>query len=141
MQTMNTIKNLARLFDENKVRYHFDGSTSLFIDGMSVEMDDIDICFPSGTEHDVRDLFLAYEPSDITEEKDYGLKHFKFNLEGEKIHCLFYSGTYEAFSSEEIETWIDGQRVIYKSLDFYLRHISPDSDLARQIRARLNQNQ
>lgn len=134
MNTINTIKNLAIMFDESKLRYHFDGSTTLFIHGMNRKMDDIDICFPYGTEYEVRNIFLDYSPSEIKEEKEYGLKHFNFNLEGEKIHCLFYSGSYDEFASEESTTFIDNQKIIYKSIEFYLRHLSPESDLANSIK-------
>lgn len=140
LHTIEMIKNLARMFDENNIRYHFDGSTSLFIHGMEIEMDDIDICFPNGSEHAVRKLFLDYNPTSIKEETDYGFKHFKFYLDGEKIHCLFYSGTYEEFETEESVINIDNQKIIYKSIEFYLRHLSPEVDLARSIRAMLEKN-
>lgn len=128
------IASLGLLFNESKIPYHFDGSTSLFIHGIDVDMDDIDICFPQGIEKKVRNLVLDYNPTQIIQNETYGFRHFKFYMNDEEIHCMFYSGSYDEFSSEESEAIMNGQRVVYKSIEFHLRHLDQSSEKAKKIR-------
>lgn len=128
------IKELAKIFEVNDVQYHFDGSTSIFVHGIEFNMDDIDIVFPCESINIIRKIFKEYKPSEIGYVQSIGLKHFCFYMRGEKIHCLFYEGSSENFSAEDVKLARDEQILWSKSLDFYLRHAKVDDILVNQIK-------
>jgi|GEM_PF-598538 len=100
-------------------KYHFDGSTALFVHGIREEMDDIDITFPYNDEGLIRDLFNDYTLSETILEK--GFKHFFFMMDGEKIHCLFYEGSSDTFSKEDDIKVMNFVPIVYKSMSFFKR--------------------
>lgn len=130
----DVIKELAKIFEVNDVQYHFDGSTAVFVHGIEFDMDDIDIVFPYENINEIRNMFKEYKPSEIEYIQNIGLKHFCFYIEDEKIHCLFYEGSSEKFSAEDVKLIIDKQIIWSKSLDFYLRHAKVDDILVNQIK-------
>jgi len=132
------IKHLAKTFKDNGILYHFDGSTAVFAHGIEFDMDDIDIVFPFDKINEVREFFNEYKPSEIGSIQSLGLKHFHFYINDEKIHCLFYEGSYENFSDEDVEVIKDGQKIWAKSLSFYLRYAKKDDVLVPRIYELLN---
>lgn len=134
----NIIKDLAKMLENNNVQYHFDGSTAVFVHSINFNMDDIDIVFPFVSINHIRDIFKEYKPGEIGYVESIGLKHFCFNIKGEKIHCLFYEGSSESFSAEDVKVIKDEQIIWSKSLNFYLRHAKQDDILITPIRELLN---
>lgn len=128
------IKDLAKIFEDNATQYHFDGSTSVFVQGIDFDMDDIDIVFPFDSINKIRELFKEYNPSEIGYMQNIGLKHFCFYIRGEKIHCLFYECSSDDFSEEDVRLTKDDQVIWAKSLDFYLRHAKKDNILVTRIK-------
>ena len=53
----NIIIELADLFSQNSIEYHFDGSTALFLQNRTNSMNDIDIVFPYENINDVKKVF------------------------------------------------------------------------------------
>ena len=53
----NIIIELADLFSQNSIEYHFDGSTALFLQNRTKYMNDIDIVFPYENINDVKKVF------------------------------------------------------------------------------------
>lgn len=138
LKQWNIIKELAKLFQENDTRYHFDGSTSVFVHGIHFDMDDIDIVFPFDSINETRELFKEYDPSEVRYVKNIGLKHFCLYIRDEKIHCLFYECSFDDFSKEEVKLVKDYQVIWAKSLNFYLRHAKKEDILVPQIKELLN---
>lgn len=127
------IKHLAKIFEEHAIQYHFDGSTSVFVHCINFYMDDIDITFPFDSTNEIRELVKEYKPSEIRYVQNIGLKHFCFYIGDEKIHCLFYEGSSDTFSGEDVKLLKDDQIIWAKSLDFYLRHAKEDDILITRI--------
>lgn len=127
------IMDLAKIFEDHAIQYHFDGSTTVFVHGIDFSMDDIDITFPFDSINEIRELFERYNPSEVRFIQSIGLKHFCFYIRDEKIHCLFYEGSIEDFSREDVKFIRDDQLIWAKSLDFYLRHAKKDDILVPRI--------
>ena len=127
------IKRLAKIFKDNSVLYHYDASTSVFIHGVDFEMDDIDIVFPYNSIELIRALFSDFDLSDIKHAESIGLKHFKFYMDQEEIHCLFYEGAVEDFANEDVRLVVEDQEIWAKSLKFYARNTSKDNPLLPRV--------
>ena len=111
----NIIIELADLFSQNSIEYHFDGSTALFLQNRTNSMNDIDIVFPYENINDVKKVF---ENEIILGEKyheDIGMYEFSYIRNDIKIHSLFYNEEISSFydyhrkiSSEGNSIWVKG---------------------------------
>jgi hypothetical protein len=132
------IKKLAHLFETNNIHYHYDASTTVFVHGIEFEMDDIDIVFMWNEENTLKEILKNYIVSETKYMKEIGLKYFFAEIDGQKIHCLFYGdedtiATEEEFNSNAAILSIDGQNIMAQSLEFYLRYSKDKNNLRQRI--------
>jgi hypothetical protein len=132
------IKKLAYLFETNNIHYHYDASTTVFVHGIEFEMDDIDIVFMWNEENTLKEVLKDYIVSETKYMKEIGLKYFFSEIDGQKIHCLFYGdedtiATKEEFNSNAAILSIDGQNIMAQSLEFYLRYSKDKNNLRQRI--------
>ncbi|MCG7409654.1 hypothetical protein MH117_19805 [Paenibacillus sp. ACRRX] len=133
------IKIISKELDINDISYSYDASTSLFVHGMEIDMDDLDImvqwdCFTKSY-----DLFQKYQPSDISY---HSFVHYHFYINGLKVHIL---------GSEQIDNLAEdlervrlittqGDVIWSKSLFFYRRHLVTDHPMVQDIDAWIENN-
>lgn len=111
------IVKMADLF--RNIHYHFDGSTAVFIHGVDIEMDDVDVVFPADHEETVRELLKDYSLTETIKLSD--MVHFSCDVDGEKLHCLFYKDD-SKFHDYETMTYRHFVPIRYKGVEFYKRH-------------------
>jgi len=132
------IKRLAYLFETNNIHYHYDASTCVFVHGIEFEMDDIDIVFMWNEEKILKEILQHYIVCETKYMNEIGLKYFFAEVDGQKIHCLFYGDdntvvTEQEFNSNAVMLSVDGQSIMTQSLEFYLRNSKDKNNLKPRI--------
>jgi hypothetical protein len=130
-QWWSLIKQIAAELEEQKIPYHFDASTSLFVHGIDFDMDDIDILIQWDCFEKVHGYFEKYAASEI---QAGSFSHFFFMVDKMKVHILSSERcTNIKQDNERVTIHKDDQVLWSKSIAFYRRHHSDDHPLAALI--------
>lgn len=134
----NVIIKVANLLGKNNMHYHFDASTSVFVHGIEFDMDDIDIVFMWHEENRLKEILKDYVISETKFMPEYGLKYFWSEMDGQKVHCLFYGNdndivTEQSFNSNAVMVHTNGYNIMAQSLEFYLKNSKDKNNLKLRI--------
>ncbi|WP_102398755.1 hypothetical protein [Haloimpatiens massiliensis] len=134
----SVIKSLASIFEQNNIKYHYDASTSVFVHGIEFEMDDIDIVFMWHEENHLKEVFKGYGVTKTEYIQEIGLKYFWMEIDGQKIHCLLYKSdnsnlTEKEFNKNAEAVYVDGQKIMTQTLEFYLKNCKDKNNLKTKI--------
>lgn len=127
----NLIIQVANELTKEKIPYHFDASTSLFVHGIDFDMDDIDVLIQWNCFDRAHNYFRKYGASSI---QTTSFSQFFFMVDNMKVHIL--SSERCSNLEEDNERVIiqkDNQMLWSKTVGFYRRHHSDDHPLAALI--------
>lgn len=125
------IKQLAHELSVEKIIYHFDASTSLFVHGIDFDMDDIDIVIQWNYFEKAHDYFEKYGASLI---ETANFSQFFFMIDNMKVHILSsIRCTNLEEDSERVMIHKDDEILWSKSVGFYRRNHPDDHPLAALI--------
>lgn len=122
---------IAGTLDKERIPYHLDGSTALYVQGIEFEMDDLDITVKWGCLERARRIFSKYAPSPIS---SVPLSSFHFDADGLKVHVMAYeSSTGLGDPVDRVQVSISNIMVWTKTVEFYRRHMRPDHPFAKLV--------
>ena len=105
------ILQIAEKLNSEGIPYHFDASTSLFVHGIDIEMDDVDISIQWDTFQEVHKLFPMYGPTSIVHKG--GWHQFHVDLNGVDIHFLSSENMVDLSSHSERVRLVRGTTVFW----------------------------
>jgi environmental stress-induced protein Ves len=130
-QWWTLIKQIAIELEEQKIPYHFDASTSVFVHGIDFDMDDIDILIQWDCFEKAHEYFKKYGATAI---QNSSFSQFFFMVDNMKVHILSSERcTNLEDDNERVIIHKDNQILWSKSVSFYRRHHSDDHPLAALI--------
>ncbi len=107
------------------IPYHFDASTILFVHGIEIEMDDVDISIQWDEFEVAHDLFADYCATPIIEKDSW--HQFRAIIDGVDLHFLSAKGMMDLKTHSEREQLFIKDTVLWsKTVTFYRRHMDND---------------
>ena len=107
------------------IRYHFDASTILFVHGIDIEMDDVDISLQWDRFQEAYAILSMYEPTPIVYKK--GWHQFHVDFDGVDVHFLSAEGMTMLSAQSERVQLTRGRTIFWsKAVAFYRRHLEDD---------------
>ena len=126
------VKLVALTFEQAAIRYHVDASSSLYVQGVEFEMEDLDLTVEWGTLQNARKLFLEYTPSEIS--SDYP-PSFRFIVKSKEVHVMSYqSETGIGSSQDRIKVKVAGSEIWRKTIEFYKQNMASEHKLWKPLR-------
>lgn len=130
------ILKVATCLQDAGIPYHFDASTSLFVHGIEIDMDDVDVSIEWGRFAETRDLFSMHNPTAIFERD--GWNQFRLKIEGIEVHFLSAEGMTDLPSHSERNRIVWKDTVLWsKAVEFHRRHMASDHRWASVVDAYL----
>jgi hypothetical protein len=121
----NVIFQIAEKLNVAGIPYHFDASTSLFVHGIEIDMDDVDVSIEWTEFEDARALFASYGPTQIILKDSW--HQFRAEVDGVDVHFLSGEGMTDLPSHPERNRIVrDGAILWSKAVEFYRRHMNSD---------------
>ncbi|MCF6410808.1 class I SAM-dependent methyltransferase [Pseudalkalibacillus salsuginis] len=84
-----TINNITAVFDQHAIPYQFIEDTSLYLQGVGMEPNEVTVEVQWDLIKSVHDLFMAYSPTPIKTTKDKGSFHFKMEGTSVQVQCMY----------------------------------------------------
>lgn len=126
------IIQIAETLNAKGIPYHFDASTALFVHGIDIEMDDVDISIQWDTFQAVHKLLSKYGPTPIFYKA--GWHQFHVDIDEVDVHVLSSENMTDLVSQSERVRLIRGSTVFWsKAVEFYRRHLKDDHPWAPRI--------
>ena len=119
------IVKIANKLNLARIPYHFDASTILFVHGIEIEMDDVDISIQWDRFEIAHSLFGDYHATPIIEKDSW--HQFRAIIDGIDLHFLSAKGMMDLKTHSERERLFIKETVLWsKSVAFYRRHMDND---------------
>lgn len=121
------IVRVAGALEHERIPYHLDASTALYVHGIDFEMDDLDITVKWGCLEQTRELFKQYAPTPISSAAS---PSFQFEVDSLIVHVMAHqSSTGIGAANDRTQVTVAHAMVWTKTVEFYHRHIGADHPL------------
>jgi hypothetical protein len=121
-------KQNHEFLDTNGIIYSYDASTSLFVHGIDIDMDDLDIMIQWDYFHKSHEFFSEYSPTEIITE---GFVQYHFFINGLKVHILGSPQiTNLSEDPERVKILRDNKEYWSKSIFFYRKFLDDEEPYA-----------
>lgn len=125
------IVKVVTVLDDADIEYHIDASSSLYVQGVDFNMDDLDITVKWGSINESHQVFEHYHPTEL--DGSYPVS-FKFKVDEHEVHVMSYESiTGIGDSIDRLQVKINNRSVWTKSIHFYEKNMGPNHPLEKAL--------